>query len=495
MQKSPLVSKSPSDPTLCGMCCLISGPKEGFLYDVFGSCKLLSYYKYTCDTISVSACSGLLHAITRQGIETYTVRMYAAASDWVRGNAVVDVKLDQRHSSVEQLEVTVNMMKRIEENCQDLQGKSDVEFLVGSCDETTLNTSSVAVFPKSIEPTNVVFNGHVDQEEPQNTAAISVTDLTSSASGSNTSSITVSSKIVEPTSVVCKTNGHVDQEEDQNTAADILTDDLPSSASDSNISSVAISCKRVERTSVVCKTNGHIDQEEDQNNAANIVTDDLPSLASDSNTSSVAVFPKSVETTSVLCKTDEHVDLEENGKTATNPVNDDLPSSESDSNVSNYESVDSTPCNNSKPPGTEISKELLPSNSECQPSSSDVTLTVDDSGRTIVRFTSGSRTPSPALAMKEGQDDSESSSTENETVQRTRTFASVSLGLSGSSGTKLSETAYFAAMNKLTNDSGWTLPVFDLESLRQVGLRSVWIQGSTLAASRAPGNLLLLLGD
>ena len=472
MQKSPLVSKSPSDPTLCGMCCLISGPKEGFLYDVFGSCKRLSYYKYTCDTISVSACSGLLHAITRQGIETYTVRMYAAASDWVRGNAVVDVKLDQRHSSVEQLEVTVNMMKRIEENCQDLRGKSDVEFLVGSCDETTLNTSSVVVFPKSVEPTRVVCktNGHVDQVEPQNTASIrlSVTDLTSSASGSNTSSIAVSSKSVEPTSVDCKTNGHVDQEEDQNNAADILTDDLPSSASDSNISSVAISSKRVEETSVVCKTNGHVEQEEPQSTATNIVTDDLPSSASHSNTSFVAVFPKSVEPTSVSCKTGERVELEENEKTATSTVNDDLPLSESDSNVSDFESVDSAPCNNSKPPGTEISKEMLPSNSVCEPSPSDVTLTVDNSGRTLVRFTSRSRTPSPALAMKEGQNDSESS-TESETVQCTRTFASASLGLSGSSGTKLSETAYFAAMNKLTNDSGWTLPVFDLESLRQVG--------------------------
>ena len=471
MQKSPLVSKSPSDPTLCGMCCLISGPKEGFLYDVFGSCKLLSYYKYTCDTISVSTCSGLLHAITRQGIETYTVRMYAAASDWVRGNAVVDVKLDQRHSSVEQLEVTVNMMKRIEENCQDLRGKSDVEFLVGSCDETTLNTSSVAVFPKSVEPTRVVCktNGHVDQEEPQNTAAISVTDLSSSASDSNTSSVAVSSKIVEPTRcVVCKTNGHIDQEEEQNTAADILNNDLPLSASDSNISSVAISSKRVEETSVVCKTNGHVEQEEPQSTATNIVTGDLPSSASHSNTSFVAVFPKNVEPTSVSCKTSERVELEENEKTATSTVNDDLPLSESDSNVSDFESVDSTSCNNSKPPGTEISKEMLPSNSECEPSPSDVTLTVDNSGRTLVRFTSRSRTPSPALAMKEGQNDSESS-TENETVQSTRTFASASLGLSGSSGTKLSETAYFAAMNKLTNDSGWTLPVFDLESLRKVG--------------------------
>lgn len=452
------------------MCCLISGPKEGFLYDVFGSCKLLSYYKYTCDTISVSACSGLLHAITRQGIETYTVRMYAAASDWVRGNAVVDVKLDQRHSSLDQLEVTVNMMKRTEENCQDLRGKSDVEFLVGSCDEATLNTSSVAVFPKSVEPTREVCktNGHVDQEEPQNTAAFGVTDLPSSASGSNTSYIAVSSKIVEPTSVICKTNGHIDQEEDQSNAADILTDDLPSSTSDSNIISVAISSKRVEETRVVCKTNGHVDPEEPQSTATNIVTDDLPSSASHSNTSSVAVFPKSVEPISVSCKTDERVDLEENEKTATSTVNDDLPLSESDSNVSDFESADSSSCNNSKPPGTEISKEMLPSNCECEPSPSDVTLNVDNSGRTLVRFTSRSRTPSPALAMKEGQNDSESS-TENETVQSTRTFASASLGLSGSSGTKLSETAYFAAMNKLTNDSGWTLPVFDLESLRQVG--------------------------
>ena len=367
-------------------------------------------------------------------------------------------------------EVTVNMMKRIEENFQDLRSKSDVEFLVGSCDETTLNTSSVAVCPKSVEPTSVVCktNGHVDKEEPQNTAANSVTDLPSSARGSNTSSIAVSSKIIEPTSVVCKTNGHIDQEEDQSTAADILTDDVRSSASDSNISSVAISSKRVEETSVVFKTNGHVSKEEPQSTATNILTDDLPSSASHSDTSSAAVFPKSVEPTSVSCKTDERFDVEENEKTATSTVNDDLPLSESDSNVSDFESVDSTPCNNSKPPGKEISKELLPSNCECEPTPSDVTLTVDNSGRTLVRFTPGSRTPSPGLAMKEGQNDSESS-TENETVQSTRTFASVSLGLSGSSGTKLSETAYFAAMNKLTNDSGWTVPVFDLESLRQVG--------------------------
>ena len=56
------------------------------MYDVLSTSKLLSHYKYTCDTVCVSVCNGLLHAITHQGLETYTVRLYASASEWTREN-------------------------------------------------------------------------------------------------------------------------------------------------------------------------------------------------------------------------------------------------------------------------------------------------------------------------------------------------------------------------------------------------------------------------
>jgi len=44
------------------------------------------------------------------------------------------------------------------------------------------------------------------------------------------------------------------------------------------------------------------------------------------------------------------------------------------------------------------------------------------------------------------------------------------VGRSISSNVKLSEAAYLAAMNKLSRYPGWTLPVFDLRSLRQVSV-------------------------
>ena len=84
-RRSPLLQNTEwADITLCGMCCLVSGPKEGYMYDVLTHTKLLSCYEFTCDTLSVSACHSLLHAITRQGLETYTARTYSSASEWVR---------------------------------------------------------------------------------------------------------------------------------------------------------------------------------------------------------------------------------------------------------------------------------------------------------------------------------------------------------------------------------------------------------------------------
>ena len=86
MKKFPLIPLSSDEPVLCGMCCLVSGPKEGYIYDVFSNSRLLSCYRYTSDTKLVTASHSLLHAITHQGLETYTVRMHAAASQWIREN-------------------------------------------------------------------------------------------------------------------------------------------------------------------------------------------------------------------------------------------------------------------------------------------------------------------------------------------------------------------------------------------------------------------------
>lgn len=156
MQRSPLVPRTLCDPTMCGMCCLISGPKEGFLYDVFDTCNLLSYYKYTTDTVSVSICSGLLHAITRQGIETYTVRIYAAASDWIRKNAAEDIQADK---GLGEEQNTVNSVGEQEENFME---RKDVKDLAGE------SRSSLASASGSTQSEELLETGKVNQEVKEN---------------------------------------------------------------------------------------------------------------------------------------------------------------------------------------------------------------------------------------------------------------------------------------------------------------------------------------
>lgn len=327
-----MVPRSLLDPTLCGMCCLISGPKEGFIYDVFSSCKLLSYYKYTCDTISVSACSGLLHAITKQGIETYTVRMYAAASDWIRVHAAVDVKLDQQlveeRSLAEWEDKPVDVMSDSKQSCQDMESKNAVDFSVGYQTETETRSSPATVSTKSAESADVISETNEDHnQELQSASTLRVTG------------------------------------------------DSPSSC---------------------------------------------------------------------------------------------------DSNPSHVEALEEeTPVKNVNPSGSELSHESSPDGKDDESSPSDVKLTVDDSGRTLVRFTSGSKSSSPAVPRKGTQpkDSHDSESNPEFTAsQLSRAFAVMNpLSRSSSSSAKLSDAAYLAAMNKLSSDCGWTLPVFDLESLRQVG--------------------------
>ena len=314
LQRSPLVQRSSSDPTLCGMCCLISSPKEGFIYDVFSNCKLLSYYKYTCDTISVSACNSLLHAITKQGIETYTVRMYAAASDWIRTNAPVDLSVDQQ-----------SMVK----------------------DETTADQTK-----------GLLCEPPVPETKSQNVAQIS------------NARHFESKKCATPDAISVKSSDSSDQ---------------------------------------VDRMRGNIESDSPVS-----IVEDLPSTSS----SSVS-----------------------EGLTG-------------DSDVMKEKHLESDLLQES-PFGSE----------QEEPSPSDVTLTVDNAGKTLVKFSTGSPLDSPTLLRKGTQlkDDKDGSS-------KSRLAAMSSVGRSLSSNAKLSEAAYLAAMNKLSSDPGWTLPVFDLWSLRQVSV-------------------------
>ena len=302
------------------------------MYDVFSTCKLVSYYKYSCDTISVSACSSLLHAITKQGIETYTVRMYAAASDWIRTNAPVDVKLDQQiveeHNDAEQQEKPADEVSEAEQSCQDSGSKPSVEVSVGCHSEA-----------------------------------------------------------------------------------------LPSSNPD------AVSIKSADSGDSASKVREDINQE----------------LHSDSPVSVTEGSPPT-----------------------------------SDTRLSIVESIDvETPMQKTNPSESELPQMSSPGSKDDNSSPSDVKLSVDNSGRTLVRFTSGSRSSPPTVPGKGAScEDSQGNESNPEVtaIQRTRASALMnSLSRSSSSGIKLSEAAYHAAVNKLSSDCGWAFPVFDLQSLRQVG--------------------------
>ncbi|XP_020626407.1 Hermansky-Pudlak syndrome 3 protein-like [Orbicella faveolata] len=352
-QRSPLVPRNVSDPTLCGMSCLISGPKEGYVYDVFSTCKLISYYKYSCDTISVSTCNGLLHAITRQGIETYTVRMYAAASDWIRKNAAVDIQLDEQ--LLEEQKVTGSLADH-EENLIEVKnkkGKGDKDL-----DSENANDYSTSC--------------HAETE--------SIPDSGSAGSAQSEESLLTDA---------------LNHEERENTK--------PEPRNDSN------TCAAEDVPHAACST---VRSNNDQ--SASMVVD--------------------------------------------SPEGNTLPSR----------------------PG--ISVDILSGNKDVDSSSSDVKLTVDNSGRTLVRFTSGSRSTPPALSNKARLPDIEEVHDQGDANAEltgsllTRAFAiSNPLSRSNIIGAKVSDSVYQAAVSRLSSDCGWTLPVFDLESLRQVGLNdSLW---------------------
>ncbi|XP_041479923.1 Hermansky-Pudlak syndrome 3 protein homolog [Lytechinus variegatus] len=64
---------------LLGMCCLLSTPKQGLVYDVTGQVIPLSCYLYTGEAISLQAGEDFLYAASSSGLETYSHRVSAAA--------------------------------------------------------------------------------------------------------------------------------------------------------------------------------------------------------------------------------------------------------------------------------------------------------------------------------------------------------------------------------------------------------------------------------
>ncbi|XP_006821618.1 BLOC-2 complex member HPS3-like [Saccoglossus kowalevskii] len=76
----PTYQKSSRRDRLVGLSCFVSGFHEGFMYDVYNcDCTLLSTYNYTAKSKLVTTTDSLLHAVTHNGVETYTIRKMAAA--------------------------------------------------------------------------------------------------------------------------------------------------------------------------------------------------------------------------------------------------------------------------------------------------------------------------------------------------------------------------------------------------------------------------------
>ncbi|XP_019642258.1 PREDICTED: LOW QUALITY PROTEIN: Hermansky-Pudlak syndrome 3 protein-like [Branchiostoma belcheri] len=74
-----LCSKTAQLTGHCMVSAVLTGPRQGFLYDIYDGASLLASYPYTADTSKVVAGDSLLHAVTRNGLETYTLRKFAAA--------------------------------------------------------------------------------------------------------------------------------------------------------------------------------------------------------------------------------------------------------------------------------------------------------------------------------------------------------------------------------------------------------------------------------
>ena len=54
--------------------------RKGYLYELFSTPRLLTEYDFTENCISACLTRSFLHVITKNGLETYTTRLYSSAS-------------------------------------------------------------------------------------------------------------------------------------------------------------------------------------------------------------------------------------------------------------------------------------------------------------------------------------------------------------------------------------------------------------------------------
>lgn len=73
-----------SDHTLVSLGLFFTTGRKGYLYDLMNTPKLLTEYDFTDACISACLTRTLLHVVTNNGLESYTVRLYASASQAAR---------------------------------------------------------------------------------------------------------------------------------------------------------------------------------------------------------------------------------------------------------------------------------------------------------------------------------------------------------------------------------------------------------------------------
>lgn len=94
----PLISpefiptKIQKEKTLASLGLFFSTSRKGYLYDMLNTPRLLTEYDFTEDCISACLTRKMLNVITRNGLETYTTRLYpsaAMASHMIFGGEVI----------------------------------------------------------------------------------------------------------------------------------------------------------------------------------------------------------------------------------------------------------------------------------------------------------------------------------------------------------------------------------------------------------------------
>ena len=69
-----------SNKVLVSLGLFFSMGRKGYLYELFSAPRLLTEYDFTETCISACLTRSFLHVITKNGLETYTTRLYSSAS-------------------------------------------------------------------------------------------------------------------------------------------------------------------------------------------------------------------------------------------------------------------------------------------------------------------------------------------------------------------------------------------------------------------------------